>query len=64
MNAYDKVAVIVDRIGFAGGANRARQIDLRRIELNGGPPPQIEVRLEQVTQRLEQIADELEDRLA
>lgn len=64
MNPYGKVAAIVDRIGFAGGANRARQIDLRRVELHGGPPPKLEQRLEQVTQRLEGIADELEARLA
>jgi hypothetical protein len=64
VNPYDRIAVIVDRIGFVGGANRAREVDIRRIELNGGPPPQLETRLEQVTERLETIADDLEARLA
>jgi hypothetical protein len=64
MSAYERVAVIVDRIGWAGGANRARENDLRRILMNGGPPPQVEVRLEAVTARLESIADDLEARLA
>jgi hypothetical protein len=64
VNAYARIGEIVDRIGWAGGANRAREHDLRRIVLNGGPPPKVEVRLEAVTQRLEQIADDLEARLA
>jgi hypothetical protein len=64
VNPYEHLSVIVDRIGFIGGANRAREADIRRIELNGGPPPLVEVRLEAVTRRLETLADELEARLA
>ena len=64
MNPYDRLAAVIDRIGFTGGANRARENDRLRIVLNGGPPPKVEHRLEQVTNRLEQLADELEARLA
>jgi len=64
VNPYNRIAVIVDRIGFTGGANRARENDLRRAVLNGGPPPRVELRLEVVAQRLENIADDLEARLA
>ena len=64
MSPYDRIAAVVDRIGFTGGANRAREHDQLRIVLNGGPPPKVEQRLEQVTTRLEKIADELEARTA
>ena len=64
MNTYTRIAGIVDRIGFAGGANRAREIDAFRVEVNGGPPPSIELRLDAVAQRLEMIASDLEARLA
>jgi hypothetical protein len=64
MNPYERVALIVDRIGFTGGANRAREHDAYRVEVNGGPPPSAEVRLEAVTRRLETIAAELEAQLA
>lgn len=64
MNAYARIGEIVDRIGWAGGANRARENDLRRLVLHGGPPLEVEVRLEAVTARLEMIADDLEARLA
>jgi hypothetical protein len=64
VNGYDRIAAVVDRIGFVGGANRARELDRLRVELNGGPPPSVEVRLEAVAKRLEGIADEIEARLA
>jgi hypothetical protein len=64
VNAYDTVASWVDRIGWVGGANRARENDVRRVDLNGGPPPELELRLQAVTERLESIAADLEARLA
>jgi hypothetical protein len=64
VNPYNRIAEIVDRIGFTGGANRAREHDAYRIEVNGGPPPSLELRFEAVATRLENIAEDLEARLA
>lgn len=62
MNAH--LAAVLGRIAAATGAIRVRAADAERLARNGGTPAELDARVRELIERLERMADELEQTLA